>query len=123
MATEVSKNGATPLTRKDFSSDQMVRWCPGCGDYAILSAMQNAMPQLGLNKEDFVFVNFDKFSRKKHPKIFFKNVFSKMKTYFLVGSFLGERIILLERREKVTARSEHFSDRGIQKYSIDPPSA
>jgi 2-oxoglutarate ferredoxin oxidoreductase subunit beta len=56
MATEVSKNGAAPLTRKDFSSDQMVRWCPGCGDYAILSAMQNAMPQLGLNKEDFVFV-------------------------------------------------------------------
>ena len=56
MATDVSKNTEAPLTRKDFSSDQMVRWCPGCGDYAILSAMQNAMPQLGLKKEDFVFV-------------------------------------------------------------------
>jgi len=57
MATEVSNNGKPQLTRKDFSSDQMVRWCPGCGDYAILSAIQNAMPQLGLNKEDFVFVS------------------------------------------------------------------
>ena len=57
MATEVSNNGNTPLTRKDFSSDQMVRWCPGCGDYAILSAIQNTMPQLGLKKEDFVFVS------------------------------------------------------------------
>ncbi|HIA35674.1 MAG TPA: 2-oxoacid:ferredoxin oxidoreductase subunit beta [Flavobacteriales bacterium] len=56
MATDVSKNADAPLTRKDFSSDQMVRWCPGCGDYAILSSMQNAMPQLGLKKEDFVFV-------------------------------------------------------------------
>jgi len=45
------------LTKKDFTSDQLVRWCPGCGDYAILSAMQNALPQLGKNKEDFVFVS------------------------------------------------------------------
>ena len=34
------------LTKKDFTSDQMVRWCPGCGDYSILSAMQNALPQI-----------------------------------------------------------------------------
>ena len=33
-------DGATPLGRKDFTSDQDVRWCPGCGDYAILAAMQ-----------------------------------------------------------------------------------
>lgn len=46
-----------PLTRKDFASDQMVRWCPGCGDYAILSAVQNAMPQLGRKKEDFAFIS------------------------------------------------------------------
>ena len=51
---------------------------------------------------------------------FFKNVFSKMKIYFLVGSFLDQRFIPLERRKKVTARSEQFSDRGIKKYSIDP---
>jgi len=54
---EISKNGETTLTRKDFSSDQMVRWCPGCGDYAILSSIQNTMPQLGLKKEDIVFVS------------------------------------------------------------------
>ena len=45
------------LTKKDFASDQMVRWCPGCGDYAILSAMQNALPQLGMRREDFAFIS------------------------------------------------------------------
>jgi len=47
----------TPLTKQDFVSDQLVRWCPGCGDYSILSAMQNALPQLGINREDIVFVS------------------------------------------------------------------
>jgi 2-oxoglutarate ferredoxin oxidoreductase subunit beta len=37
-----------PQTAKDFKSDQEVRWCPGCGDYAILAAVQGFMPQLGL---------------------------------------------------------------------------
>lgn len=46
-----------PLTKKDFSSDQTVRWCPGCGDYAILNAVQNALPKLGRAKEDFVFIS------------------------------------------------------------------
>ena len=45
------------LTKKDFASDQLVRWCPGCGDYAILSAMTNALPQMGVKKEDVVFVS------------------------------------------------------------------
>ena len=45
------------LTKKDFTTDQLVRWCPGCGDYAILSAIQNAMPQLGIPKEDFAFIS------------------------------------------------------------------
>lgn len=45
------------LSKKDFASDQLVRWCPGCGDYAILSAMQNALPRLGRKKEDFVFIS------------------------------------------------------------------
>ena len=44
-------------THKDFSSDQEVRWCPGCGDYAILRAIQKALPQLERKKEDFVFVS------------------------------------------------------------------
>ncbi|MCB9729199.1 MAG: 2-oxoacid:ferredoxin oxidoreductase subunit beta [Deltaproteobacteria bacterium] len=45
------------LTRKDFTSDQEVRWCPGCGDYAILAAVQRLMPDLGVPKEDVVFVS------------------------------------------------------------------
>ncbi|MEM7182045.1 MAG: 2-oxoacid:ferredoxin oxidoreductase subunit beta [Spirochaetota bacterium] len=46
-----------PLTKKDFSSDQEVRWCPGCGDYGILSAIQKTMPELGIPKEDIVFIS------------------------------------------------------------------
>ena len=45
------------LTKKDFVSDQEVRWCPGCGDYAILSQVQKLMPKLGIPKENFVVVS------------------------------------------------------------------
>ncbi|OPG05520.1 2-oxoacid:ferredoxin oxidoreductase subunit beta [Streptomyces sp. GKU 895] len=45
------------LLPKDFKSDQEVRWCPGCGDYAILAAVQGFMPELGLAKENIVFVS------------------------------------------------------------------
>jgi 2-oxoglutarate/2-oxoacid ferredoxin oxidoreductase subunit beta len=45
------------LTAKEFKSDQEVRWCPGCGDYAILAAVQGFMPELGIAKEDIVFVS------------------------------------------------------------------
>ncbi|MEU4169994.1 2-oxoacid:ferredoxin oxidoreductase subunit beta [Streptomyces sp. NPDC026665] len=45
------------LTARDFKSDQEVRWCPGCGDYAILAAVQGFMPELGLAKENIVFVS------------------------------------------------------------------
>ena len=45
------------LTRKDFASDQEVRWCPGCGDYAILAAVQSFLPELGIPREDIVFVS------------------------------------------------------------------
>ena len=45
------------LTRRDFQSDQEVRWCPGCGDYAILSAVQAVLPELGIPKEKFVVVS------------------------------------------------------------------
>ena len=44
-------------TRKDFASDQEVRWCPGCGDYAILAAVQGFLPDLGLRRENIVFVS------------------------------------------------------------------
>ena len=45
------------LTKKDYESDQAVRWCPGCGDYAILAQTQKIMPTFGRKKEDFVFVS------------------------------------------------------------------
>ncbi len=49
---------AVPVTtRKDWSSDQEVRWCPGCGDYSILAAVQMLMPDLGVRRESTVFVS------------------------------------------------------------------
>ncbi|MFF8868482.1 2-oxoacid:ferredoxin oxidoreductase subunit beta, partial [Streptomyces sp. NPDC015139] len=45
------------LGARDFKSDQEVRWCPGCGDYAILAAVQGFMPELGLARENIVFVS------------------------------------------------------------------
>jgi 2-oxoglutarate/2-oxoacid ferredoxin oxidoreductase subunit beta len=48
---------AATLTRKDFSSDQEVRWCPGCGDYSVLTAVQLLMPELGVRPENLVFVS------------------------------------------------------------------
>ena len=50
-------NGLVQLTTKDFKSDQEVRWCPGCGDYAILAALQSFMPELGLPRERIVFIS------------------------------------------------------------------
>jgi 2-oxoglutarate ferredoxin oxidoreductase subunit beta len=47
----------TALSAKDFASDQDVRWCPGCGDYSILANLQRVMPELGLPRENFVFVS------------------------------------------------------------------
>jgi 2-oxoglutarate/2-oxoacid ferredoxin oxidoreductase subunit beta len=48
---------AIKYTFKDFASDQEVRWCPGCDDYVILRSMQKALPQMGVKKEDVVFVS------------------------------------------------------------------
>ena len=45
------------LTKKDFTSDQDVRWCPGCGDYAILAQVQKIFPELGVPREDFLVVS------------------------------------------------------------------
>ena len=53
----MSENQATQLTKKDFVSDQAVRWCPGCGDYAILAQAQKQMPTFGRKREDIVFVS------------------------------------------------------------------
>ena len=48
---------STQLTKKDFESDQAVRWCPGCGDYAILAQTQKNIPTFGRKREEFVFVS------------------------------------------------------------------
>ncbi len=60
--TTASTNGALGdeiplLTRKDFVSDQEVRWCPGCGDYSILAQMQKMLPDLNIPREDIVFIS------------------------------------------------------------------
>jgi len=48
---------ATALNRKDFVSDQEVRWCPGCGDYAILAQVQKTMPEFGIEPHKVVFIS------------------------------------------------------------------
>jgi 2-oxoglutarate ferredoxin oxidoreductase subunit beta len=48
---------AAKQTKKDFTSDQEVRWCPGCGDYAVLATMQGFLPELGLKRENIVFIS------------------------------------------------------------------
>jgi 2-oxoglutarate ferredoxin oxidoreductase subunit beta len=57
-AVVTNGNGGAPeaLTKADFQSDQETRWCPGCGDYAVLSAVQQFMPELGIAPEKIVFV-------------------------------------------------------------------
>ena len=44
-----------PQNRKDYTSDQEVRWCPGCGDYAVLAAVRSFLPTLGIRRENTVF--------------------------------------------------------------------
>ncbi len=60
MGSSVSGRVAPPpgqLKKADFISDQEVRWCPGCGDYAILNNVQKVMPELGIPREKIVFVS------------------------------------------------------------------
>src|SRR4029434_2543982 len=56
-ATATGDPPVLQLSAKDFKSDQEVRWCPGCGDYAVLSAVQSFMPSLGIPRERIVFVS------------------------------------------------------------------
>ena len=53
----MSPKAAVKASRKDFVSDQDVRWCPGCGDYSILANVQRVMPELGVPRENVVFVS------------------------------------------------------------------
>jgi 2-oxoglutarate ferredoxin oxidoreductase subunit beta len=50
-------NEMTKLAPKDFATDQEVRWCPGCGDYAVLKAVQRTMPDIGARPENTVFIS------------------------------------------------------------------
>ena len=55
--TTASSSDIKPLARKDFVSDQEVRWCPGCGDYSILAQTQKLMPELNIPRENIVFIS------------------------------------------------------------------
>ena len=57
VATSEGTKKLLPLAVKDFKTDQEVRWCPGCGDYAILAAVQGLMPTLGIARENIVFIS------------------------------------------------------------------
>jgi 2-oxoglutarate/2-oxoacid ferredoxin oxidoreductase subunit beta len=57
VTKEAGDNAIQVLTRKDFISDQEVRWCPGCGDYSILAQTQRVMPDLGIPRENIVFIS------------------------------------------------------------------
>lgn len=56
MKIKIEKS-TTPITKKDFESDQMVKWCPGCGSHAILAAVESVFPKIGYKKENFVLVS------------------------------------------------------------------
>ncbi|MGD0900103.1 MAG: 2-oxoacid:ferredoxin oxidoreductase subunit beta [Thermoguttaceae bacterium] len=56
-STDILDRGGLQLTRADFQSAQEVKWCPGCGDYAILAQVQNLLPRLGIPRERIVFVS------------------------------------------------------------------
>ena len=51
------RSRSSSSTKKDFESDQDVRWCPGCGDYAILATVQSYMPELDIPRENIVFIS------------------------------------------------------------------
>ncbi|MFE3784660.1 2-oxoacid:ferredoxin oxidoreductase subunit beta [Amycolatopsis sp. NPDC059090] len=57
VVEERSSSTQLPLTAKEFKTDQEVRWCPGCGDYVILNAVQGLLPELGLKRENIVFIS------------------------------------------------------------------
>jgi 2-oxoglutarate/2-oxoacid ferredoxin oxidoreductase subunit beta len=57
MPDTLIPNAPAPLTSKDFATDQDIRWCPGCGDYSILKQVHTVLPQLGIARENIVFIS------------------------------------------------------------------
>ena len=51
-----TKESSKTLTKADFTSGQTIRWCPGCGDYAILASVQRTLPEIGVDRENIVFI-------------------------------------------------------------------
>ena len=73
----MASTNTQPLKRQDFVSDQDVRWCPGCGDYAVLSQVQKIFPNLGIPKENFLTG-----SQRKYPYWFPKKTLLVPKSNF-----------------------------------------
>ncbi len=57
MSYSMIERSTVPLTKEDFASDQMVRWCPGCGSHAILAILQSIFPRIGYKRENFCVVS------------------------------------------------------------------
>ncbi len=57
MSYETIERSRIALTKDDFASDQMVKWCPGCGSHAILASLENVFPKIGYRKENFCLVS------------------------------------------------------------------
>lgn len=50
MSYDMIERSTIPLTKEDFTSDQMVKWCPGCGSHAILASVASVFPKIGYKK-------------------------------------------------------------------------
>jgi len=57
MSYKSAERSSVPLTQQDFASNQMVKWCPGCGDHAILYAVAKVFPEIGYKKENYCIVS------------------------------------------------------------------
>jgi len=57
MSAVTQETESPKYTSKDLVTDQEVRWCPGCGDYSILKQVQTVIPELGIPREDIVFIS------------------------------------------------------------------
>ena len=57
MSYKTIEKTTEKLTKEDFASDQMVKWCPGCGNHSILAAVENVFPQIGYKKENFCVIS------------------------------------------------------------------
>ena len=100
------------LKAADFASDQDVRWCPGCGDYSILSQMKKMMPSLGVPREKIVFISGIGCA-SRFP--YYMNTYGIHSRPDGLGDYRGRRW-LKHRRESLDARDS--SQSGHQYHSL-----